>query len=310
MPNYAPQVMSPVASTSVFTWDHTVNSGTGTITGSFPALVTGTAIQITNSGGAAPAGLSVATTYFIIKVSATTFQLASTLANALAGTPTPITTTGNGSGTNTMATVNFGTAMHSEMNPKTGTIFVLDSNGQLWYANSGESQLYLVAGQNLTAAAGNGLCGFENSNGTQYYLFVYRNAVIDVLKATGDTQLQDPVGQSAWTAAWQSMNAGPGSGAPHHSITTLAGFTYFTDTIYVGSINEKSGQVFDPSNKATYTYNKQALFTLNGEQCTWLELLNTQLLVAGGTYNYIYAWNRTDPTFSSQWVVPENNVCD
>jgi hypothetical protein len=306
MPNYAPQVMSPVASSSIFTWDHTVNSGTGTITGSFPQLVTGSAIQLTNSGGAAPTGLSVATTYFIIKVDSTHFQLASTLANALSSTA--ISTSDNGSGTNTMATINFGTAMHSVMNPNTGYIFVLDSNGQLWYSPSGGSQLYLVAGQTLTAAAGNGLCGFEVSNGTAFYLFVYRKAVIDVLNATGDTQLQDPVGQSAWTAAWQSMNAGAGSGAPHHSIATLAGFVYFCDTIYVGSINENAGQVFNPGTSGTYTYNNQALFTLNGEQCTWLELLNTQLLVAGGTYNYIYVWNRTDPTFSSQWVVPENNV--
>ena len=306
MPQYAPTVMSPVNSSSVFTWDDTVNSGTGTITGSFPALQVGTAIQLTNSGGAAPTGLSVATTYFITNVSGNTFQLASTLANALSSTP--ISTSDNGSGTNTMATINFGTAMHSVMNPNSGYIFVLDSNGHLWYAPSGVYTLYLVAGQTVTAAAGNGLCGFENSNGTEYYLFVYRNQYIDVLKATSNTQLQDPVGQSAWTNGWQSMNAGAGSGAPHHSITTLAGFTYFTDTRYVGSINEKAGQVFDPSNGSTYTYNNQALFTLNGEQCTWLELLNTQLLVAGGTYNYIYVWNRTDPTFSSQWVVPENNV--
>lgn len=304
MPNYMPTVMSPVSSSAIFTWN--TGSGLGTVSSSFAQLKVGSAVQLTNSGGSLPSGLSTSTTYFITNVSGTSFQLASTLANALSGSP--ISVSDDGSGTSTMATINFGTAMQSVMNPKTGYIFVLDSNGQLWYSQSGGSALFLVAGQTTTAAAGNGLCGFEVSDGSAFYLFVYRNQAIDVLNGTGDTQLNDPVGQSAWNTGWQTMNAGAGSGAPHYSITTLAGFTYFTDTSYVGSINENAGTVFNPNSSSTYTYNNQALFTLNGEQCTWLELLNTQLLVSGGTYNYIYVWNRTDPTFSSQWVVPENNV--
>lgn len=303
MPQYAPQQMSPVASSSAFTW----NSGTnlGTITGSFPALVTGNAVQLTTTGSL-PSGFSAATTYFIIKISPTTFQLASTLANALGATP--ISTSTNGSGTNTMATINFGTAMHSIMNPSSGYVFTLDSNGQLWYAQAGSSQLLLVAGQTTTAAAGNGLCGFQTSDASHFYIFVYRNNAIDVLNATNNTALQDPVGQSSWTTGWQTMNAGSGSGAPHHSLLGQDNIVYFTDTRYVGSILEKPGQVFVPGTSSTYTYNNQALRLPAGEQATWLEQLAIQLLIGGGTYNYIYPWDRSSISFTFPWLVPENSI--
>lgn len=56
-------------------------------------------IQFTNSGGALPAGISALTDYFVIKVDADHFKIATTLTNALAGTNVDIT--GNGTGTNT-----------------------------------------------------------------------------------------------------------------------------------------------------------------------------------------------------------------
>lgn len=67
-----------------------------TITGH--GWVTGTAGQVSTTG-ALPTPLVVATNYFVIVVDANTIKLASTLANALAGTP--ITLGGSPSGTNT-----------------------------------------------------------------------------------------------------------------------------------------------------------------------------------------------------------------
>ncbi len=57
--------------------------------------------QVSNSGGALPAGLVAATDYWVIRTGTYTFKFASTLANALAGTAVALTT--DGTGTQTMA---------------------------------------------------------------------------------------------------------------------------------------------------------------------------------------------------------------
>jgi len=62
-------------------------------------LVTGQVVQLTTSGSL-PTGLSLATDYYIIRLSSSTFQFASTLWNASQGTA--ITMSGAGSGTNTV----------------------------------------------------------------------------------------------------------------------------------------------------------------------------------------------------------------
>lgn len=62
-------------------------------------FTTGEKVQVTTSS-ALPAGLSLATDYFVIVIAAgTTFKVASSLVNALAGTPVDITTDGTGNQT-------------------------------------------------------------------------------------------------------------------------------------------------------------------------------------------------------------------
>lgn len=61
----------------------------------------GLIVQVSNSGGALPTGLLASTNYYVIPINANTFYLATTLANALAGTHIDIT--GAGSGTNTIS---------------------------------------------------------------------------------------------------------------------------------------------------------------------------------------------------------------
>lgn len=78
----------------------TADSGTDLLTfQSNQSFYTGTAFTVANSGGALPNPLAPATTYYAIYQSATTIQVATTLANAIAGTAINLTT--NGSGTNT-----------------------------------------------------------------------------------------------------------------------------------------------------------------------------------------------------------------
>jgi len=58
-------------------------------------LVTGSRVRITSTG-AIPSGLLSATDYYAIKTSTTTFKLAATLTNAIAGTAITITDAGSG----------------------------------------------------------------------------------------------------------------------------------------------------------------------------------------------------------------------
>lgn len=82
----------------VFTADNTTDTCSKTAHG----LLTGDGpIRVSNSGGALPAGLVVATDYWIIKVSADTFKFATTLINALNNAPINLTT--NGTGTQTLS---------------------------------------------------------------------------------------------------------------------------------------------------------------------------------------------------------------
>lgn len=59
-----------------------------------------TKVQLTNSGGALPAGLALATDYWLVRQSATTAKLAASYADAVAGTTIDFTT--NGTGTHTL----------------------------------------------------------------------------------------------------------------------------------------------------------------------------------------------------------------
>lgn len=60
----------------------------------------GQVVQVSNSGGALPTGLSASTDYFVIPINGDTFYLATSYNNAIAGTHIDIT--GAGSGTNTV----------------------------------------------------------------------------------------------------------------------------------------------------------------------------------------------------------------
>lgn len=77
-----------------------VNAGTDTLTATAHGLLTGDRFRVRNStGGALPTGLTGATDVFAIRQDADSLKVATSNANALAGTPV-IDITGAGSGTN------------------------------------------------------------------------------------------------------------------------------------------------------------------------------------------------------------------
>lgn len=86
-----------------------INSNTFTASSSSGLLLTYTndfknltRVRFTNSGGALPTGLSAGTTYWLVRVSSTTARVATSYANALAGTVVAYTDAGTGTHTMTI----------------------------------------------------------------------------------------------------------------------------------------------------------------------------------------------------------------
>ena len=78
----------------------TATNATDTLNANAHGLETGDGpVRVSNSGGALPTGLAGATDYWVIKTGVNTFKLATSLANALAGTAINITTDGTGTQT-------------------------------------------------------------------------------------------------------------------------------------------------------------------------------------------------------------------
>jgi hypothetical protein len=73
----------------------------GVVTWSSNPLSTGTPVVFSTTG-ALPTGITAGTTYYAVVVTASTFQIATSFANAIAATPTVVTTSGSQSGTHTI----------------------------------------------------------------------------------------------------------------------------------------------------------------------------------------------------------------
>jgi hypothetical protein len=116
-----------------------------------------------------------------------------------------------------------------------------------------------------------------------------------------------------WSPLTGATNAGvavlnsalSGAFTIHEAVVGIDDVVYICDTHYLNSLREKSGQTFDPTNTATYVWNKQALALPGYETAQCLAELGVTLLV-GGVYNYIYPWNRTSTTFNDRIFIAEN----
>lgn len=80
----------------------TADNTTDIITTTGYDIATYSRVQLTNSGGALPTGLSLLTDYWTVRQSATTSKLATSYANAVAGTTVDFTTDGTGTQTITV----------------------------------------------------------------------------------------------------------------------------------------------------------------------------------------------------------------
>lgn len=251
-------------------------------------------------------GITSGTVYWVGNVSGTSFKLYTT--QNLSGSAVDITS----DGTNTFSTVNMGIPMYSASTTSvqipvlsTGTQYLVDSNGRVWRA---ASPIWIYTGNTtLTNAHGNGLGYYEASDGTGY-LFVFRNSLIDYT-ATATI---------SWVYGWNPadgttgntsavLNFSNGTQSIHETLVGRDNVFYYCDKIYLGSFFEKSGQVFDPTNTATYTFAKKALALPTTDRAQCLAELGTNLLV-GGANSFIYPWDRTSTSFSFPIFLSEVNT--
>lgn len=299
MPGYQPILHSPAAASVVGTFS---GGGVFILNVSTPSLEQdGVAVTFATTG-TLPSGLSTNTIYYLYKFATGQVIVADSLAHALAHTPTSMS--GTGSGTITVSTVNPGT-FNSSVDSR-GIVYAVDSNGLVWYDNG--TAMFLITGNTTTNSNGTGCAAFTVSDASKTYLFVYRNANIDVCDITDPAHTDAPIANSSWTTSWQNMTQGVGYPGPHAALLGQDNIIYACDFRFINSIQEKPGQVFSPSSSTTYTYQTKALTLPNNDTANCLEQLQINLLVGGGGTNLIYPWDRSSPSFALPWVCPEVGV--
>ena len=264
----------------------------------------GRVVQVSNSGGALPSGLSASTNYFVINDSSgTSFKLSATLGGSA------IDITSNGSGTNTITTIDPAQINYFAYNKDTNLVYAQDVNGLIWQYTSGFWEL--LTGNTLTNAQGNGLIVWNN------YLLAFREGLID---AYGPLNSASPV----WTNGFATLLSNISSPFIDHvpfisTDTNLYWADLVPDTVssvnftqaYLGQLLQVTGQTFAPGNGATFTLNTQKLGGPGqfepGEIITCLEQLGSNLQI-GTNKNHIYPWDRSSPTYDIPLWTAESYV--
>jgi hypothetical protein len=163
--NYIAAFAPLVISDDTFTVDNT----TDIVTAAAHGLQTGDGpVQLTNSGGALPAGLSTVTDYWIIRIDANTFYFASSLANALAGTF--VLMSGDGTGTHTLSdTV-------STVRPADPFTVTADAAGDWFSLEAVDPALFNVAMTHADPGVATDLAAIKLVNDTWYCLLTLYNS--------------------------------------------------------------------------------------------------------------------------------------
>lgn len=159
-----------------FTADTSTELLTFTSTANFPSnILTGTRVRLTTTT-TLPAPLATATDYYVIRVSDSTCKLATTYANAIAGTAIDITTTGTGTHTMTWLLPRYtnGAGVNAIFfNSNATALGAATPNLSLGYTNSAQATsratpTVLPIGK---TAASNSLILYTGATGTGKYLY-------------------------------------------------------------------------------------------------------------------------------------------
>lgn len=135
----AQSTSNTLGQSDTFTADAGTDTCTWTSTASIPSnVLTGTRVRLTTTG-TLPAGLATATNYYVIRATDTTFKLATTFANARAGTQIDITDAGTGTHTVTWLLPRYtnGAGVQAIIfNPNATPLGAATPNMSLGYTNS------------------------------------------------------------------------------------------------------------------------------------------------------------------------------
>lgn len=309
----APPVKNAVAYTAQNAGD------TITPTGGTSGFYEGVAITLAaNTAG----GLSNGIVYYVFNITATTFQLRLAVASGSA-----VTITSDGTGTFTTYQYGNQRGASSSQQPVPIT-YTVDSTGQL----SGSNGIYIVDGsQYLWVVVPNTSSGSATKNALFFLgniggigasstiragIAVWKGYVFLFGRASGNDQIDIAELSEVWAGAgpaltwdydWNSIDPDLQSNYPLNRIDVLIGqddTIYYTSNDGVGSLIENAGEVFDPTDTTTYTFNSAALVLPDNDKSTCLGELGINLLV-GGVGNNVYPWDRISPSFTYPLIVPD-----
>ncbi len=293
-----------------FLWTFTANASNDQLTMTGTAQYTregttytstGRAVQVFSTG-TLPAPLAVSTTYFIIEVSANVIKLADTYAHALSGTAIDITTAGTG--VHTIDDIRQEVIMHYAVNQLNGVgdiMYGQDIKGLIWEYQSSKGW-HLVVGNAPDGIGTRQAYGLVSAFG---YLFAFNAATVDVMK----------LNSGVWTNAWGGATGlSFGDYQSNNSHTAFLPYGNVNEIFiancnaangaqpYVATLNQVAGQVFDPANGATYSWNPLALQLPDYQFITDFEELGSYLAIAT-IGSDIYLWDTTS-TAGFQNIIP------
>lgn len=293
-----------------FLWIFTANATTDQLTMTGTAQYTREGTIYTSTGravnvvstGALPMPLVVSTPYFIIQISANVIKLATTYANAIAGTAIDITSTGTG--TLSIQDIRQEVIMHYAVNQLNGVgdiMYGQDIKGQIWEYQSSLGW-HLIVGNAPDGAGSRQAYGLATAFG---YLFAFNSATLDIMK----------LNNGAWTPAWGAATGlSFGDYQSNNSHTAFIPYGNVDELFFancnsangaqpqVGSLQQVAGQVFDPTNAATYSWNPTALQLPDYQFITDFEELGNYLAIST-IGSYIYLWDTTS-TAGFQDIIP------
>lgn len=255
-------------------------------------------------------GIVAGDIFYVGDLTATTFKL---YKNVRLGTVIDIT--GAISGTFTVQT--FGTPVDSvnSVDPTLGSnengnlawTFIMTTNGLVWslspreYTGTGGTvaintlQWLGNSGHSSQGSPNTGLIVFQD------YILAFMDADIDYLALSRlRSGAQNP--HSSWVYGWESVTS---SSWGHRAISATDNAAYFCNDDFIGSITVVAGEIFDPTDTATYVHNEFALALPDNDSATCIAQLGVNLLI-GGIQSFIYPWDRVSTSFTYPLIVPEN----
>lgn len=179
--------------------------------------------------------------------------------------------------------------------------YILDDTSQVFKSSTiGGPWGFLSSSNTTTGGTANnqGLAFWSPPSGGTGYLFKFRDSHIDYLAG----------GSGSWVTGWNPADGSTTASATiqgsttHYALVGQDGVLYFCNGVGVGSIIENAGETFDPTDTTTYTFaglptapNALQLPPYDAVQSLAEQGIN---LLAGGSQNAIYPWDRVSHTFS------------